>query len=85
MAYDPSHVANNSQVTVVTGSQFVVNAPPAPAPRAAGVPRGPTTATTAPTAAPIAAASPPTTNLQPWDPRACAPGANPTSPVANRT
>jgi LCP family protein required for cell wall assembly len=85
MAYDPSHVANNSQVTVVTGSQFVVNAPPAPAPRAAGVPRAPTTATTAPTAAPIAAASPPTTNLQPWDPRACAPGANPTSPVANRT
>jgi LCP family protein required for cell wall assembly len=85
MAYDPSHVSANSQVTVVTGSQFAVNTPPAPAPRSAGAPTAPTTATTAPTAAPIAAPSPPTSNLQPWDPRACAPGASATSPVANRT
>ena len=31
MAYDPSQVADGAQVTVVTGTQFAVNAPSTPA------------------------------------------------------
>jgi len=88
MAYDPRQVANGSQVTVVTGTQFAVNALPAP-----GTPSSPGQAasTPAPTSTPTAAAngiatpSPTTSKLQPWDPRACGAGANPTAPVPNRT
>ncbi len=89
MAYDPSRVTDGAQVTVVTGTQFAVNAPPAttttsPSGAVSGV-----TATTAPSAgsstssstiAPPSAANPP---LAPYDPRACAPGAVPTAPVPN--
>ena len=69
MAYDPSQVADGAQVTVVTGTQFAVNAPPA-APSAAGAPATTapaaaptTTATTSPSASAIAAPSPTTTGL----------------------
>ncbi|HEX4218038.1 MAG TPA: LCP family protein [Acidimicrobiales bacterium] len=94
MAYDPSQVTDGAQVTVVTGTQFAVNAPAAPA---AGSASGasattapsttapPTTTTTSPAAAAILAPSPTTSNLQPWDPRACPAGATPTAPVANQT
>ena len=94
MAYDPSQVTDGAQVTVVTGTQFAVNAPSAPA---AGSASGssattappttapPTTTTTSPAAAAILAPSPTTSNLQPWDPRACPAGATPTAPVANQT
>jgi hypothetical protein len=79
MAYDPSQVADGAQVTVVTGTQFAVNAPSATGP-------GTTTTTTIPSATPvIAAPSPPTSTLQKWDPRECAAGAVPTAPVPNPT
>jgi LCP family protein required for cell wall assembly len=78
MAYDPSQVMDGAQVTVVTGTQYVVNAPAA----AAGA--SPSTgASAAPTAAAIAAPSPTTSGLAPWDPRACTAGAQPTAPVPN--
>jgi LCP family protein required for cell wall assembly len=73
MAYDPSRVVDGAEVTVVTGSQFVV-ASPVGAPSSAP-----------PSAAAIAAPTPSTSNLEPWDPRACAAGATPTAPVPNPT
>ncbi len=97
MAYDPSQVTDGAQVTVVTGTQFSVNAPPAAAtPSSTAVPSGaasttpttgavPATATTSPQASAIAAPSPTTSGLEPWDPRACPAGAQPTAPVANPT
>ena len=100
MAYDPSRVVDGAMVTVVTGTQFTVNAPPAASTpggtsgTGAGTGAGGTSSTTATTAAPVttttspAAAnitppSPSTQSLRPWDPRACAPGATPTTPVPN--
>jgi hypothetical protein len=98
MGYDPSQVTDGAEVTVLTGTQFAVNAPPAPAtPSTATVPSGassttpstaaatPTTATTSPNASAIATPSPTTSGLEPWDPRACSVGAQPTAPVANPT
>jgi hypothetical protein len=80
MAYDPSQVADGAQLTVVTGTQFTVNAPSA---TGAGTT---TTTTTIPSANPvIAAPSPPTSMLEAWDPRECAAGAVPTAPVPNPT
>jgi LCP family protein required for cell wall assembly len=78
---------NGAEVTVVTGSQFAVNAPTA----AAGIASPPTPGATA---TPATASAPPTTSasngafqpptaavspLQPWDPRSCTPqgGAGP--------
>jgi LCP family protein required for cell wall assembly len=91
MAYDPSQVADGAQVTVVTGTQFAVNAPTVP-PTTTGTGGGSaasttpaSTETTAPAVAAIATPSAPTSKLQPWDPRACAAGARPTTPVANPT
>ncbi len=97
MAYNPSMVTDGAQVTVVTGSQFAVNPPPAPSTASgAGATVGTapaTTATTAPAAAATTTApttpdieppSPTTSNLEPWDPRACHPGASPTAPVPNQ-
>jgi LCP family protein required for cell wall assembly len=80
MAYDPSEVADGAQVTLVTGTQFSVKA-------TTSSPVGSTTTTTTapPSTSVIAAPSPPTSNLQPWDPRACAVGAKPTAPVPNPT
>jgi LCP family protein required for cell wall assembly len=87
MAYDPSQVTNGAQVTVVTGTQFAVNAPSTPATGVAvgsSVSAAPT-ATTSPAAVAIAPPSPTTSTLQPWDPTACKAGATPTAPVANLT
>jgi LCP family protein required for cell wall assembly len=86
MAYDPSQVADGAQVTVVTGTQFAVNAPPAPPTIGSTTPTTATeTPATSPAAADIAAPSATTSNLEPWDPRACAPGATLTAPVPNNT
>jgi hypothetical protein len=79
MAYNPSKVVDGAQVTVVTGSQFAVNSPRT-APTGTAAPN-----TTAPSSGEIAAPSPATMNLQPWDPRACPTGAVPTTPHANPT
>ncbi len=87
MAYDPSKVADGADVTVVTGTQFSVNTP-APTQAASGsvvastAPSAPSTTTSS---GAIATPTPTTSNLQPWDPRACAPGAVPTAPVPNPT
>jgi LCP family protein required for cell wall assembly len=75
MAYDPSRVADGAQVTVVTGTQFAVNSAATPA----------STPTTSAAAATIASPSPPTSNLEPWDPRACPAGVPPTAPEPNPT
>jgi LCP family protein required for cell wall assembly len=84
MAYDPSQVVDGAEVTVVTGTQFAVNAP------ASSTSTTPTTSTTPVTSqsansGDIAAPSTSNPSLAAWDPRACAPGATPTAPVPNRT
>jgi LCP family protein required for cell wall assembly len=83
MAEDPTQVQPGSRVTVVTGTDFTVNPPPAaPAtgPTGAGSGAGtpttvaPTTTTTAPSSSSSGAFQAPTatvTPLQPWDPRSC--------------
>jgi LCP family protein required for cell wall assembly len=81
MAYDPSQVADGAQVTVVTGTDFAVNAP-------TGTAAGATTTSTAPQGAAGGPIGPPSASnpaLAPWDPRECAPGATPTAPVPNPT
>ena len=94
MAYDPSQVVDGAQVTVVTGSEFAVNAPVAASPATtAPVVGAPTTSApptttsptspTSPTSSAIMAPSPTTSTLQPWDPRGCPAGATPTAPVPN--
>jgi len=91
MAYNPSAVTDGAMVTVVTGTQFAVNAPAATAPSTSGAgtattaPASTTTTTTAPTSSAIAAPSPANMTLAPWDPRACPANATPTAPVANLT
>ncbi|HMD46113.1 MAG TPA: LCP family protein [Acidimicrobiales bacterium] len=86
MAYDPSQVADGAQVTVVTGTQSAVDAPASPPGAGASTSTtGPTATTAAPTSAAVAAPTPATSGLQPWDPRACPPGATPTAPAANQT
>ena len=97
MAYDPAEVVDGAQVTVVTGSQFSVNTPSAPAPAtgtAGTASTSPSTTTTSTTSVPaasgaavgaISAPNPPTTKLAPWDPRACAPGAVAAAPTPNPT
>jgi LCP family protein required for cell wall assembly len=88
MAYSPSQVADGAQVTVVTGTQFAVN-PPAPsasvATTAPGTQAVPTTTLPPSTSGGIATPTAATSNLQPWDPRACQAGAVPTAPLANPT
>jgi len=93
MAYDPNQVTDNAQVTVVTGSQFAVNPPPASATTSPSSVGNAATAATAPasttpvsaTSSDIASPSPPSSSLKPWDPRACPAGATPTAPVPNPT
>jgi LCP family protein required for cell wall assembly len=96
MAYDPADVVDGAQVTVVTGSQFSVNAPLSPTPtggtgtNASTSPSATTSTTSVPAAsgAAVGAIEPPnsaTTNLEPWDPKACAPGAVPVAPTPNPT
>jgi len=96
MGYDPTRVADGAMVTVVTGTQFTVNPPTtsatAPASGASSTPANSTssgaastiTPATVPTSATITPPSPTTQNLQPWDPRACAPGA-PVAPAPTPT
>jgi len=90
MAYDPGQVTDGAQVTVVTGTQFSVNAPAGPAGGTGATasstpPPSSTTTTTAPTASSaIATPSPSTSKLEPWDPRACPAKATATAPVPNR-
>jgi LCP family protein required for cell wall assembly len=80
MALGPT--VDGAQVTVVTGTQFTVNPPPAaPAtgtattasPVASSTSTAPSTstATTAPSNGAFQAPTPAVTPLQPWDPRAC--------------
>ena len=78
MAMDPTEVKPGSQVTVVTGTDFTVNAPPATTTTApAGVPTSSTTPTTAGTSGntgnsgAFQAPTPSVEPLAPWDPRAC--------------
>jgi polyisoprenyl-teichoic acid--peptidoglycan teichoic acid transferase len=96
MAYDPAAVVDGAQVTVVTGSQFSVNASASPTPTTgtgSTQPTAPSTTTsttsipaaTGSAAGAIQAPNPPTTKLEPWDPRACAPGAVPVAPTPNPT
>jgi LCP family protein required for cell wall assembly len=81
MAEDPTQVKLGSQVTVVTGSDFSVNAPPAAVtPTTAASPVAPSTTTTsAPESGNTGnsgAFAPPTPSVEqlaPWDPRSCTP------------
>ena len=88
MGYDPSQVTDGAEVTVVTGSQFAVNAPAATNPESSAnspVSTTPPSSTPTSTSSSSAISAPSSANpaLAPWDPRACAPGAVPTAPVPN--
>jgi hypothetical protein len=87
MGYDPTQVSAGAQVTVVTGTQFAVNAPtPAttPSTSATTAPVTPSTTPATSGSSAIQAPSAANTTLAPWDPRACAPNAQPTAPVPNK-
>jgi len=78
MAMDPTQVQPGSQVTVVTGTQFSVNPPPAtvtPTSAAGNTGAATTTPTTSSTTTTTSGAfQPPTTTVEPlaaWDPRSC--------------
>jgi LCP family protein required for cell wall assembly len=82
MALDPAQVKPGSQVTVVTGTDFSVNAPPATttsAPADTSGSTAPTTTTTTTTttsgntgnSGAFQAPTPTVEALQPWDPRSC--------------
>jgi LCP family protein required for cell wall assembly len=78
MAMDPTQVQPGSQITVVTGTQFAVNPPPAPVtPTTAGSTGAGATSTTPTTGSSSAnsqAFQPPTSTVEPlapWDPRSC--------------
>jgi LCP family protein required for cell wall assembly len=87
MAYDPSQVTDDAEVTVVTGSQFAVNAPATTTTTSSAKTPASTTSNSSsgPTSGSGAISAPSSANpaLAPWDPRACAPGAVPTAPVPN--
>jgi LCP family protein required for cell wall assembly len=85
MGFDPSQVTDGAQVTVVTGTQFAVNAPSTPAQNGASTTVTTPTATAPSASSAISAPSPPTSSLEPWDPRGCPAGATPTAPVPNET
>ncbi len=72
MAHGPT--VDGAQVTVVTGTQFAVNQPPAPAAGTAATAPPASTSTTSPSTSSSAAFAPPSPSvspLQPWDPRSC--------------
>jgi LCP family protein required for cell wall assembly len=78
MAMDPTQVQPGSEVTVVTGTQFSVNPPPAtvtPTSAAGNTGATSTTPTTSSTTTTTSGAfQPPTTTVEPlaaWDPRSC--------------
>jgi LCP family protein required for cell wall assembly len=70
MAKDPSQVQAGSQITVVTGTDFSVNAP-APSPSTATPPSSTTTTTPSSSNGDFAPPSKTVSPLQPWDPRSC--------------
>ena len=89
MAFDPSKVADGAQVTVMTGTQFSVDAP-APSPASGSTTSLSTTTTSVPPSSgssngAIATPNASATNLEPWDPRACSAGAVPVAPSPNPT
>ncbi len=68
--------SDGAEVTVVTGSQFAVNAPAGPPSSAPGATSPPTTSVPAASTSSGGAFQPPTaamSPLQPWDPRSCTP------------
>jgi hypothetical protein len=79
MALDPTQVKAGSQVTVITGTDFSVNAPPATTTTASAGAGTPSTTTTSTTdnsgntgnSGAFQAPTPPVESLQPWDPRSC--------------
>ncbi len=81
MGMDPTQVKAGSQVTVVTGTDFTVNAPPAtPTTAATGATAATTTTTTTSgnsgntgSSGAFQAPTPTVEPLQPWDPRSCTP------------
>ncbi|HUC05238.1 MAG TPA: LCP family protein [Acidimicrobiales bacterium] len=86
MAYDPSMVTDGAQVTVVTGSQFSVNPPPASSATAPTSGSGSTSSGSSSGGTSSSAIATPTqaqNGLAPWDPRACSAHATPTAPVPN--
>jgi LCP family protein required for cell wall assembly len=87
LGYDPTKMLDGAKVTVVTGTQFAVSAPPTSSTPTTAVTGGggatTTTTTTTTAGASFTSPSPTTQKLQPWDPRACPAGSTPTTPVAN--
>jgi hypothetical protein len=81
MAMDPTQVKAGSQVTVVTGTDFTVNAPPATSTTAPSGATAPSTTTTSTSgnsgntgsSGAFQAPTPTVQALQPWDPRSCTP------------
>ncbi|HUA94420.1 MAG TPA: LCP family protein, partial [Acidimicrobiales bacterium] len=81
MAMDPTQVKPGSQVTVVTGTEFSVNPPPATtAPTSAPGAQAPSSTTTTTgssgntgNSGAFQAPTPTVEPLQPWDPRSCTP------------
>jgi LCP family protein required for cell wall assembly len=80
MGMDPTQVKPGSQVTVVTGTDFAVNAPPATATTAPSAAIAPSTTTTTSgnsgntgNSGAFQAPTPSVEALQPWDPRGCTP------------
>jgi hypothetical protein len=78
MAMDPTQVKAGSQVTVVTGTDFSVNAPPATTTTAPGGGTTPSSTTTTTgssgntgNSGAFQAPTPTVESLQPWDPRSC--------------
>ncbi len=80
MAKDPTQMKAGSQVTVVTGTDFTVNAP---SPTTTTAPSGATASSTTTTtpgnsgttgnSGAFQAPTPTVETLQPWDPRSCTP------------
>jgi LCP family protein required for cell wall assembly len=80
MALDPTQVKPGSQVTVVTGTDFTVNAPPTTSTPSTGAAASTTTTTTSGNSGSsgntgnsgaFQAPTPSVEALQPWDPRSC--------------
>ncbi len=73
LARDPAMVSAGAQVTVVTGTDMAVKAPPTPdAPSGASAPPSPPAPAAPPRRGPQLSA--PVEPLAPWDPRSCTPG-----------
>jgi LCP family protein required for cell wall assembly len=72
LGYNPSMVLGGAEVTVVTGTDFSVNAPPATGTTTTSGAAAPTTTTTTnPDSSLFAPPTSSTEGLKPWDPRSC--------------